>query len=832
MKATGTFQKIPAFSGTAMEAPAPLVAIFGSGRSGTTLTLRLLDGSEGLWVYPIEINLLSIFGQDQNAEKRRLLFREWAEKQIRELEMTYVSLLQEPLRSRGNPLDFLQEEDIGGNPASCLKKFLQSIRRNYDTRHLDGTPLLVFKSIEVADLAKYERLDPSMRFIHIIRDPLTNYASLKRTDMIAKKKPFWFQGGDILRLQLEGRWIPHARQVMDRIQSQPQRHYLVRYEEICSQPAKTITALCRWLGVSAPRDIALQTVLGGRRMKELPANPSKPSVKTPEKVIADMAGTFGYEEVVTPREREFIICRTAALAKQLDYKLPAEPAGFLRRLFLTLAWLLPDKWEVGSVHLHPRWLSAFFGRRLYIWSRLLFPVSSESGLIPVRHPESPAAVPAAAKKIGGKPVIEITGLGKQYRIGQRERYIALRDTLVKIAQAPFQQKQPEHPPESTFWALKDVDLMIQPGEVLGVIGPNGAGKSTLLKILSRITEPTQGKAIIRGRVGSLLEVGTGFHPELTGRENIYLNGAILGMQRSEIRRKFDEIVDFSGIEQFIDTPVKRYSSGMYVRLAFAVAAHLEPEILLVDEVLAVGDASFQRKCLGKMSQVAHSGRTIFFVSHNMSAIRNLCSRAICLDGGRLISDGETDKVILDYLSRDRDAQGQGHMDLLHFPNRGGSGTVRITSFEARPGDMNSAALRTGADAEFYIGYRSAGTKGPASLNVIVTVLDGLGDSIFMCMPAFTPLKEFRDLPPAGIIQCRIKNLPLIPGRYTANLSLKDEAGVADVINGAVSFDVIDAGESGLSALPCGRWGKIVVTQEWEYIENRLPGSRDAGGRIG
>ena len=254
--------------------------------------------------------------------------------------------------------------------------------------------------------------------------------------------------------------------------------------------------------------------------------------------------------------------------------------------------------------------------------------------------------------------IRADGLGKKYRIGgKQEGYKTLRDTLSEVFMAPFRrakrlvrgQGYGAVERDEAIWALKDVSFQIKRGEVVGVIGKNGAGKTTLLKILSRITEPTEGFAEIHGRVGSLLEVGTGFHPELTGRENIFLNGAILGMRKGEIERKFDEIVDFAEIEKFIDTPVKHYSSGMYVRLAFAVAAHLEPEILLVDEVLAVGDASFQKKCLGKMGDVSKKGRTVLFVSHNMSAISRLCPRAILLHEGKIIRDGESLKVISDHL---------------------------------------------------------------------------------------------------------------------------------------------------------------------------------------
>jgi lipopolysaccharide transport system ATP-binding protein len=247
-----------------------------------------------------------------------------------------------------------------------------------------------------------------------------------------------------------------------------------------------------------------------------------------------------------------------------------------------------------------------------------------------------------------KPVIKVNGVGKQYRIGGPQvPYQTLRESVSNTVRAPL--KRFRRNGNGTFWALRDIDFQVQAGEVVGIIGRNGAGKSTLLKILSRITEPTTGRVELYGRVGSLLEVGTGFHPELTGRENIFLNGAILGMKRTEIQQKFEEIVAFAEVEKFIDTPVKHYSSGMFLRLAFAVAAHLEPEILVVDEVLAVGDADFQRKCLDKMREVSQQGRTVLFVSHNMPAITRLCDRTILLDEGRVIADGPSPQVVTGYL---------------------------------------------------------------------------------------------------------------------------------------------------------------------------------------
>ena len=258
-----------------------------------------------------------------------------------------------------------------------------------------------------------------------------------------------------------------------------------------------------------------------------------------------------------------------------------------------------------------------------------------------------------------KPIIKVEGLGKRYRIGANvASYRTLRETFSAAVTAPLRRLSRSGDSQQDLWALDDINFDVHRGEVIGVIGRNGAGKSTLLKILTRITEPTRGRVELYGRVGSLLEVGTGFHPELTGRENIYLNGAILGMSRDEISRRFDEIVSFAETEQFLDTPVKRYSSGMYMRLAFAVAAHMESEILLIDEVLAVGDYEFQKKCVGKMKNVSEGGRTVLFVSHNMGVVSNLCSRVIWLDRGRIRAQGATNEVVADYASSGINAGGE------------------------------------------------------------------------------------------------------------------------------------------------------------------------------
>jgi len=314
-----------------------------------------------------------------------------------------------------------------------------------------------------------------------------------------------------------------------------------------------------------------------------------------------------------------------------------------------------------------------------------------------------------------QPIIKVENLGKSYLIGhQRERYIALRDVLAnKTRQMVSKTKNILSGGQliagneiEEFWALKDINFEVQQGDRVGIIGRNGAGKSTLLKVLSRITEPTTGRIRLKGRVASLLEVGTGFHPELSGRENIYLNGAILGMSQTEVRKKFDEIVDFAGVEKFLDTPVKRYSSGMYVRLAFAVAAHLEPEILIIDEVLAVGDAEFQKKCLGKMEDVSkNDGRTVIFVSHNMSAIKSLCNNGILLSNGRNAFSGNIEDTVAFYMSESYNKNPNLYFeDLTLAP---GNENIRIKSFEISPIIGNELNVESGINfiLQFY-NYKS------------------------------------------------------------------------------------------------------------------------------
>ena len=359
--------------------------------------------------------------------------------------------------------------------------------------------------------------------------------------------------------------------------------------------------------------------------------------------------------------------------------------------------------------------------------------------------------------------IRVERLGKQYRLGLREPYGSLRESLMRALAAPWRRLRRRTGDDGRFWALRDVTFAVGRGDVVGVIGRNGAGKSTLLKILSRITEPTEGFAEIGGRVGSLLEVGTGFHPELTGRENIYLNGAILGMRRTEISRKFDEIVDFAEVETFLDLAVKHYSTGMYMRLAFAVAAHLEPEILLIDEVLAVGDLAFQRKCLGKMGQVARQGRTVLFVSHNMAAVENLCARTILVNRGRVEAHGATRQVIDQYL-RSIEAWAAAS-PLKERDDRSGTGVVRLTDFHLEDAEGRRVEVwQSGRPGSVVFGYER--DPGARCRNVVVAfhVEDARGYILFLHQNAFTG-DRFDDIPQAGRFVCRIPRLPLVAGRY-------------------------------------------------------------------
>jgi lipopolysaccharide transport system ATP-binding protein len=325
-----------------------------------------------------------------------------------------------------------------------------------------------------------------------------------------------------------------------------------------------------------------------------------------------------------------------------------------------------------------------------------------------------------------KPIIRITNVGKQYRLNTRQvPYETLRDAIAQAVRAPLRtlQRRNQRMSGEMFWALRDVSFEVQAGEVWGIIGSNGAGKSTLLKILSRITEPTTGRIELYGRIGSLLEVGTGFHPELTGRENVYLNGAMLGMKRAEIVHKFDEIVSFSEIEQFIDTPVKFYSSGMYMRLAFAVAAHLEPEILIVDEVLAVGDLSFQKKCLGKMGDVAKAGRTVLFVSHNVLAVQSLCNRIVWLHQGQIHDEGQPSEVVSKYLRTSVSARSeQVWNDLQTAP---GNTQIRIRAARVKPANgLPSDPINVSTPIVMEFEYWNLIPGARLNLSIVVATQDG------------------------------------------------------------------------------------------------------------
>jgi len=400
-------------------------------------------------------------------------------------------------------------------------------------------------------------------------------------------------------------------------------------------------------------------------------------------------------------------------------------------------------------------------------------------------------------------VITAENLGKKYIIGHQAesgRYVAMRDVVMQSARGlwhktmDLMQGKPIIPGDTMeeVWALKDVNFEIKRGEAVGIIGRNGAGKSTLLKVLSRITEPSAGRVTIKGRVASLLEVGTGFHPELTGRENIFLNGAILGMTRAEIRRKFDEIVAFAEVERFLDTPVKRYSSGMYVRLAFAVAAHLEPEILIVDEVLAVGDAEFQKKCMGKMGEVTKGGRTVLFVSHNMSAVEALCRRGILLRAGGLILDSGAEQAIQCYL--DRSYSIIGGMPLGERKDRSGTGRARSIGFRIL-GDSGSEAssLQSGRSYTFEIEYQN--DSGAAISNVVCSIdfYDERNVRLMMLRTSFSnvtlTLKEGR-----GRFSCSVDDLPIANGSYRLALFLSHaEREILDYIEDAASL-LVDGGD--------------------------------------
>jgi lipopolysaccharide transport system ATP-binding protein len=403
-------------------------------------------------------------------------------------------------------------------------------------------------------------------------------------------------------------------------------------------------------------------------------------------------------------------------------------------------------------------------------------------------------------------VIQVDNLGKKYTLGhqQQEKYTALRDVIANGAKGllkSFQNKKFRTANyQEEFWALKDVSFEIKQGDRVGIIGRNGAGKSTLLKILSRITEPTQGSIKIKGRIASLLEVGTGFHPELTGRENIYLNGAILGMSKAEIKRKFDEIVAFAEVEKFLDTPVKRYSSGMYVRLAFAVAAHLEPEILVVDEVLAVGDAKFQQKCLGKMQEVSAEGRTVIFVSHNNSAIANLCDRGLLLEKGKIKADTTSSHALNLYTS---------NLNQLMFVGQANTEYPSIWKIEVDQDSLEKGTLKIN------IYFNSPRPLDPPLVGIVLYNIHGMplfGTNTYLDSQ-FQP-----QILSSGIATMVIENLPLHSGSYKISVWLGEKNQNYDFKPDAVAFDFIS-----LYSLPQGLSTDVIgpfnVNGKWSLMQH-------------
>lgn len=421
-------------------------------------------------------------------------------------------------------------------------------------------------------------------------------------------------------------------------------------------------------------------------------------------------------------------------------------------------------------------------------------------------------------------VITIENLSKKYTINhqlEQQPYYALRDMLtdgIKNASrrlASIFSQPPVLGPQSQtyeeFWALKDVSFEVKQGERIGIIGRNGAGKSTLLKILSRITEPTSGSVRIKGRVASLLEVGTGFHPELTGRENIYLNGAILGMRRADISRRFDEIVEFSEVAKFLDTPVKHYSSGMYVRLAFAVAAHLEPEILIVDEVLAVGDVAFQKKCLGKMEEVGGEGRTVLFVSHSMGAIQGLCTQGVLLDQGVILAKGKVNDIITTYLNN---VSSSSQTAIADRTDRKGNQQLIFTSFELRNNFgkiVNSVCVGETVDLVFM--YQSNSAEELRNVNVAIGIHGKFDENLFLLSTGVLGA-DFLCLPQSGEIVCRIPQLPLQPGNYSFNLFSTVGGEIADWIQNAGTIQIEAGNFFGTGKLPPAEQGPFLVSHSW------------------
>jgi lipopolysaccharide transport system ATP-binding protein len=422
-------------------------------------------------------------------------------------------------------------------------------------------------------------------------------------------------------------------------------------------------------------------------------------------------------------------------------------------------------------------------------------------------------------------VINVEDLSKQYKISAAaDKGRTFREALTDKIVTPLRLMRNTffRPDTSGFdaeseliWALKNISFQVKKGEVVGIIGRNGAGKTTLLKILSRITEPTEGEVRINGRVGSLLEVGAGFHSELTGRENIYLNGAILGMKKAEINKKFDNIVAFAEIKRFIDTPVKRYSSGMYMRLAFAVAAQLEPEILLVDEVLAVGDAVFQTKCLAKMSSITQQGRTVLFVSHNMGAVSSICQRGIVLDHGGIHFQGSI-KNAIQFYEEDIFQNKYIRKSIADRTDRSGNGDVKLTSFhiETEKG-KKIERIHNGNTVRLFFGYCTKNAQGAENVDLNITVERENGQRIFAIGTRCTG-QRIKRLPYKGYIVCTIRKFPLVPGRYKLSVYLESKMNPADYIIPLTYLDVVDGDFYGSGYQVYENETKILVDGTWSY----------------
>lgn len=401
-----------------------------------------------------------------------------------------------------------------------------------------------------------------------------------------------------------------------------------------------------------------------------------------------------------------------------------------------------------------------------------------------------------------KTVIQVSGVGKEYELGNIAKD-SIKDSIRNI----FDHKKSE---KDSFWALKNISFEVKEGEVLGIVGKNGAGKSTLLKVLSRITYPTEGTISMEGRVASLLEVGTGFHPELSGRENIFLNGSILGMNRKEIKSKFDEIVDFSGVEKFIDTPVKHYSSGMYVRLAFSVAAHLEPEILIIDEVLAVGDAEFQNKCLGKMKDVAGQGRTVLFVSHNMAAVETLCTKAIFLENGRIKDIGDVGKIIESYLYSGSETVTY-QKKISDTVSREGDGEVKLDEISISSKLDQVSPVSSGSACFFKLKFDSKISS--KQIVVRLSIFNSNNDLIFICNNFHSKGYFNFDIGMNEVI-CKIAKLPLFKGDYRIEVLCLSGFDKKDLLESAIVFPVGEGDFFGTGKVPGIQRG-IIQEHQWQ-----------------